>query len=165
MFFATVTERASNMSYIILDLDETISDDRWRQKEINLNIEGMERWHNYHLLAGFDDVCNEQLFRDTGCEIIIATGRYVLYAPITLEWLRRKNILAKIIMFRPNKDTRSPAELKHEQINTLIMQHGVKTEEIFCAYDDCHATCEMYRKRGIDAIQVLNCRKDNDETG
>ena len=45
---------------IILDLDGTIADDKWRHKFINLKVDdAMMRDHEYNSLAGFDDFCNE----------------------------------------------------------------------------------------------------------
>jgi hypothetical protein len=149
------------MSYTIIDLDSTISDDRWRQHHIDITIDNpMQRYHNYHLLAGFDDIANEQLFRPVAPgKLIITTSRPEFYAAITFEWLNRHNIKG-IVLFRPTKCTWSSSALKQEQINTLRLRFGIKPEDIEVAYDDRHEVCAMYKKNKINAIQVLNLRKD-----
>ena len=150
------------MKYIILDLDGTISDDKWREKFINLREQGQYRWHDYHLLAGFDLVCNEQLFRQTEHDIIIITSRSLMYRVITMQWLHINNIQPKYIAFRPSKSTLPSADVKNGLLTSLMLQHSIKLEDIKCAYDDCHEVCVMYRKMGLQAIQVLDRRKDDE---
>ena len=144
---------------IILDLDGTIADDKWRHKFINLKMKDpMMRDHDYNLVVGFDELCNEHLFLDK--EIIIITERPVFYKAITFEWLQRKGIKTKFIVFRPNGNTLPDHELKNIQLTSLMLQHSIKVEDIECAYDDNHAVIKMYEKFGIQAIAVLNRRKD-----
>lgn len=149
------------MSYTILDLDGTISNDKWREKFINLKEQGQYRYHDYHLLAGFDLVCNEQLIRTTN-DIIIITGRHVMYRVITMQWLHINNIKVKYIVFRPTKNDLPPAAMKNYLLTSLMLQHSIKLEDIEIAYDNCHSVCAMYRKMGLQAIQVLNRRNDNE---
>ena len=149
------------MSYIILNLDSTISDDKWRQPMIDLRHEGKLRFHEYHLLAAFDEVVNKQLLNEH--DLIIFTGRLAFYKAITIEWLIRAGIVPKIIKFRDNKCNDSPSQLKHNMLQSLFLGHQIKKEDIICAYDDDYAVCQMYRKNGLQSIQVLNMRKDDED--
>ncbi|MCK5604474.1 hypothetical protein KAR91_21470 [Candidatus Pacearchaeota archaeon] len=151
------------MSYIICELDSVISDDKWREQHINIKTMGMHRLHNYHLLAGFDDVCNEQLFRDDKHELIILTNRPVFYSVITYEWLRKHDINPKAMLFRPTQSTMSPRQQKYDQLMNLFRLYEIKKEDIVAAYDYRHEVCKMYRTEGIHAEQVLNLRKDGDD--
>lgn len=148
------------MSYIILELDSVISDDKWREKHIDIKTMGMHRYHGYHLLAGFDDVCNEQLFSEH--EIIILTDHPVFYSVITYEWLRRNNISPKIMMFRPTQSTMSTRQQRYDQLMSMFRLFDVKKEDIVAAYDYRHEVCKMYRTEGIHAEKVLNISKKED---
>ncbi len=143
---------------IIINLDGTISDDKWRERKINLNMSDMSRYHEYNLLAGFDDVGNEHLFR--GKDIIVFTSRYNFYSAITFEWLRRNNIEPKILMFAPDNMRISHQDLRRQQLTMLFRNDSdIMPEMITTAYDNRHEVCTMYRKEGLHAEQVLNITK------
>lgn len=143
------------MSYIILDLDNTISNDGWRILRIAWDEDksGL-RYHEYQLLAGFDQIGNEGLFRNTACKIIIITGRPAFYAPITLHWLDLHGVNVDTALFRANGDHRSSVQVKHDLLFSWLKRCEVFPVDIACAYDDNHAVIDMYKRAGIKAQHV-----------
>lgn len=138
--------------YIILDLDNCIANDMWRIPAINWQWSNpTHRYHDYHSLAGFDEVGNEDLIWGHGKKILIFTARPVQYAAITHEWLRRKGIEAAEVIMRNNGDHRSSAELKQAMALWLPGNYGIQLDEIAHAYDDREDVVQMYRDMGIAA--------------
>ncbi len=140
------------MSYIILDIDGTIADDRWREDRIDLRMQGNSRYHIYHMLAGFDKVMNKHLFEMSEFGIIIFTSRPLGYACITKEWLKRNLIRPESVMFRPQADLSNHRDLKKRFLKTVIAEVGV--DKIECAYDNRHEVVRMYKDCGVKAEQV-----------
>ena len=140
------------MSAIILDLDNCISDDGWRIRYINWSEENaLRRYHDYHLLAAFDRVGNQELFAKTPHHIVVLTARPILYRAATEEWLRRAGIFPAVLMMRDNDDHQHSRDLKRQQIQAVMQQHNLPAEAIACAYDDRPDVIEMYRELGIKA--------------
>jgi hypothetical protein len=140
------------MNYVILDLDNCIADDGWRIPRIRWDRKDpMERYHEYHSLAGFDTVANTDLFEFGDPAVIILTARPVLYRSITEEWLRRNRISYHHLIMRNNHDHRSSLDLKRHMLHWLPDMYGVPWKSIVAAYDDRDDIVEMYRKHHIDA--------------
>ena len=141
------------MSFIILDIDNTISNDAWRIPRINWKEpDPFQRYHEYHQLSSFDEAGNHDLFQGTPHEIIIMTARPVHYHAQTEEWLLRKGIDPAIILMRNTSDHVHSKELKRQQLLSLKAMHGITREQIVCAYDDRQDVVDMYRRTlGIHA--------------
>lgn len=140
------------MSFIILDLDNTIADDEWRIPRIDwTEKDPFKRYHTYHSLSGFDEADNEELFVDPQHEIIILTARPVYYSSITMEWLKRKNIKPFALLMRNNDDHCTSVELKRKHISWLSRIHRIAAEQIHCAYDDRPDIVQMYKDLGLKA--------------
>lgn len=143
------------MKYIILDLDNTISNDGWRIPRIAWDEDkSFLRYHEYQLLAGFDQIGNEELFRNTACKIIIITGRPAFYAPIALHWLNLHGVNVDTALFRANDDHRSAVQVKHDLLYEFLKRRGIFPVDIACAYDDNHAAINMYKRISIKAQHV-----------
>lgn len=141
------------MSIIILDLDNCISNDEWRIKEIDWQQENpTARYHAYHGLAAFDEPGNTDLFN---ClvphDIVIFTARPMFYNAPTVEWLKRNGVQFSALFMRENNDHTHSKELKRKFLNTLVHAVGVNPGEIACAYDDREDVVDMYKKLGIPA--------------
>lgn len=142
------------MTYIILDLDNTIADDSWRIPRINWQHDDpFRRYHDYHQLSAFDKTGNEHLFKETENRIIIFTSRPVHYRSMTEEWLARKGINTDFLLMRNNSDHCKSVDLKEKMLNWLA-EYGVDLKDIACAYDDRPDVVEMYLKRNIKADLV-----------
>jgi len=143
------------MTFIILDLDNTIANDEWRIKAIDWDCESMfDRYHNYHLLSAFDRPGNLCLFKNSKHDIVIFTARPIHYQAATVEWLVRNGVKVKHLFMRGNDDHQHSVALKEGQLKRLIAFHGIAKNSIACAYDDRPDVIEMYRRNGVAAEQV-----------
>ena len=145
------------MPYAIFDLDNTISDDGWRIKEIDWSKEHpFERYHRYHLLAGFDDFGNQELIEELpeGTEIVLFTARPIFYSAITQEWLERKQINYAALLMRPTDDNSHSVDLKHRQLLKMFKLMDAEPSDIICAYDDRKDVVQMYRDYKIKGYQT-----------
>lgn len=141
----------------ILDLDNCISDDAWRIPRINFNAKDkMLRYHDYHLLAGFDQPCIDTLPWAFHGGYVVFTARPVMYRALTMEWLQRNMPIQPLhVLMRNDADGRSSAEVKADQLRCLLMmpEYGIGQQDVGHAYDDHPAVVEMYRHYGIPATQ------------
>ena len=140
------------MKYVILDLDNVISDDAWRIPRIKQDEPDLfKKYHDYHLLAGFDNFKNQHLvniIESRGHKIIISTGRSEHYRAITEKWLDVYCICPVKIYMRPEEDTRSSSEIKMAHYTKLILT-SVSRHDIACVYDDNPNVITMYKLLGI----------------
>lgn len=141
--------------HIILDLDNCIADDAWRIPRIRWDLrDPMRRYHDYHSVAAWDRVGNEDLLtwvRAGDVRAIILTARPVLYRPGTEEWLLRNSIPHAHLIMRPDDDHRPSLELKRMQLAWVTELYGVPRAAILGAYDDRADVVAMYAAAGIPA--------------
>lgn len=136
---------------IILDLDNTVANDSWRIPRIQWQHKDVNRrYHDYHLLAGFDECRNQELFEGR-TEIAIFTARPVMYRAITEEWLKRNGVFWSHLLMRNDSDHSHSVDLKERQLDWLLSHYKVKFSDITHAYDDREEVIAMYRRRGIPA--------------
>lgn len=146
---------ANHERFVILDLDNCISDDEWRLPEIKWHHDDfVERFHNYHQYAGSDDLGNAHLF-SAQPPVIIITGRPIAYWKLTVRWLQHHRVPYVALMMRPNDDyhTDAPA-LKLLLLHRAFRMLSIKPEDIACAYDDRLDVVSMYRGCGVTAQQA-----------
>lgn len=141
------------MSVIILDLDNCIANDEWRIPSIDWNeTNPTARYHTYHGLAPFDEICNTDLCDAlVPHDIVIFTARPSCYEAPTAEWLRRNGVNFNALFMRPNNNHTNSKVLKRMFLSALVNGYGVNPGSIACAYDDREDVVEMYRKLGINA--------------
>ena len=154
--------------YIILSLDNTISDDSWRVPMIDFEKEDLMGRHNdYHLLSGFDVAGNEWLWQSNDYKIVVLTSRHEFYSAITLQWLKNIDVHPACLIMRENEDYSSGPELKHKQLNAFYKRMEAGPEDIVGAYDDCREVVEMYCSQGISGhvIAIHNEHRDSDLYG
>lgn len=138
------------MKAIILDLDNTISDDAWRIKHIDWTSDDpMTRYNKYHSLAPFDSVGNKELFEGVGHSIFVFTARPVQHRIQTEHWLQMNGISPMAVYMRHNNDHRHSAELKLSQLAWMLCDFGLFVGDIAGAYDDRPEVIEAYKKAGI----------------
>lgn len=143
------------MRYTILDLDNTICNDEHRIKHIQWHHQDpFKRYHNYHLLAGFDAPGNVQLFRGRD-SIIVLTARPIFYRPITEEWLKRNGVNYDVLVMRNDNDHTHSRDLKRKQLNWLPHLYDIALSDIQHAYDDREDVIEMYKEHGVPATRVF----------
>lgn len=140
------------MSFIILDLDNCISDDSWRIPRIKWQVEDpFERYHEYHSLLAFDQSGNRDLYMGCPHQIIVFTARPALYLPQTQEWLLRNGVPTALLMMRANDDHSPSTLLKKNMLESLFKNTDVTAEDIVCAFDDRPEVLSMYLSMGITA--------------
>lgn len=136
---------------IILDLDKTISNDAWRIQHIQWqHKDPNRRYHDYHILAGFDECRNKELFEGRD-EIVIFTARPVMFRAITVEWLARNGVAWTHLLMRNGEDHSHSVDLKERQLNWLVSHYDVPLSKISHAYDDREDVVAMYKRRGVPA--------------
>ena len=145
----------SSVPYVILDLDNCIADDAWRIPRINWQkADPFERYHDYHLLSGFDAVGNEHLLEGVRAgreRAIVFTARPVAYQAVTEEWLRRRGVPCARLIMRNNNDHRPSVELKRKMLHWLPELYDVPWSAVSAAYDDRPDVVSMYREHDIQA--------------
>lgn len=144
--------------YRILDLDNCISDDGWRIKNIWWQHGNPLRYQEYHTLAAYDSFRNAHLVRDAAQQrerIIVMTGRPAMFRASTVEWLRRNGIGFEHILMRNDDDHRPSVDVKKTQLDWLHGLYSVKVSEITSAYDDRPEICDMYMDNGIHNANVV----------
>lgn len=138
--------------FVILDMDNTISNDAWRIPRINWSLEDpSKRYHDYHSLSAWDEPGNTELFLNSQHNIAVFTARPIAYRAITEEWLKRAGVDYNILIMRNEGDHRHSRDMKRTQLHYLLAHYEIGYDQIIAAYDDREDVVEMYRKFGISA--------------
>ena len=144
------------MSIVILDLDNTISDDGWRIPKIKWDATNLfDRYHDYHGLGAYDNSANKHLFEDTPHEIVIFTARPTHYRAPTEEWLRINGIRPIAVVMRHTIDHSTSVDLKRKQLGWFCGAYNKNVDDIVCAYDDLDDVISMYLAAGLKAEKVI----------
>lgn len=140
------------MGIVILDLDNTISDDEWRRPFIDWTQPDQEiRYRAYHQQCLRDEAGNRVLFEHIAHDIVIFTSRPECCRQLTEAWLRRHHIPAQELFMRANGTTRSSVDIKREHLQSLLSLHRCTVQDITCAYDDHPPVVAMYHALGLHA--------------
>lgn len=141
--------------FLILDLDNCISDDEWRVPMINWEHQDLfQRFHTYHIHAFGDRAENTHLF-SAEPPVVIMTGRPFAYWRITTRWLQHNHIPYVALFMRPDGDCHVPApEVKRQQLYRMYGSMWAGPADIVCAYDDRQDIVAMYRAEGLNAERV-----------
>ena len=134
---------------IIVDMDNCISDDKWRIPLIHWsNPNKFLRYHPYHMAAPGDQFCNRHLF--DGRPVTIITSRPIMYKWLTVMWLDYHKIAYKFLFMRQVEDANlTSAEVKRKALRNLTRVWPLK--DISIAYDDRPDVIEMYKMEGVPA--------------
>jgi hypothetical protein len=141
--------------YILVDLDNTIADDKWRLPHIKPKVQDAhDRYHDYHTLSAFDECCNRKLFEVRHTKTIVMTSRPETYKAMTREWLLRNDVPFAMLFMRPKYDLDPSPVLKKRFVNVLNTLYGIQNKSIFAAYDDRQDVVDAYESIGIPARRV-----------
>ena len=142
------------MKYIIVDLDNCISDDKYRRKW--LEAEGMNRKDQlalYHINCIYDNYHPIEFTEEN--QLIIFTGRPEIYRKFTKKWLKVYDIKYKGLYMRPKENYDKSPELKEKMLMSLLEFDPIA--EIVMVYDDRKEILDMYRKFNIPVtIKQIN---------
>lgn len=138
--------------FVLLDIDNCIANDGWRIPSIDWrDADLFRRYHEYHLLAPWDECGNFDLFTGREERIVLLTSRPLFYRRSTQEWLQRHGVNYAHLFMRNNWDHRPSLHIKRGQLEALF-EYGIDIRhQIVCAYDDRPEICVMYREHGIRA--------------
>lgn len=135
------------MTYILLDIDNCISDDEWRIPYIKEND-----WEEYHSNASLDKASNLHVVlcaQQIGADIIVVTGRPEQFREQTASWLILNGVIPSALLMRPNDSKLPSPQLKRELIE------GLDLGKCYCAYDDRQDVIDMYRSIGLKADRIF----------
>ena len=132
----------------IVDLDSTVSDDRWRLWLIDhLAVGHHKKYHAYRIHCDQDVPMNTWIVDESPYPVVFLTARpeYIRYK--TEKWLDENFFSPYELWMRPNDDYRYSPDLKRD----FIRHDGRKIEK---AFDDRKDVVEMYQKMGVEGVLV-----------
>ena len=136
---------------VILDLDNTISDDSHRIPLIDWSREGRERYDAYHRACLMDKCDNRHLFTNQPHTIVIFTGRPEYLRNETKLWLARNQVpFTALFMRKDDEHGISAPVLKLQMLDQLLTWCG-GTDSIAAAYDDHEGVIRAYQLAGLHA--------------
>ncbi len=132
----------------VLDLDNCISDEAWREHLFELHHENPnDRYHKYHDMCLGDHIRNFDVVQElvhSNHAIIIFTARPEIVRAKTVFWLSIYGIHPVLLKMRGHDDTRGSVALKREMLMELPEYYEVKV-----AIDDRQDILDMYAQEGI----------------
>lgn len=134
------------MKVRIVDLDSTISDDRWRQWLIqpdhgSLNDEAV--YHNYHIVCDGDDAINADIVRNSLVPVVFVTSRPAYLREKTEAWLADNGFVYVGLYMRPNGNEWPSPDLKRALV-----------------WKACNELCCDIESVWDDRLDVLDALKD-----
>jgi len=156
--FGDVTLKSITRNIAVLDLDNCISNDGWRQKLIDHTQPFVDdRYARYHAGCESDVYENGETVRflQARYEIIIFTARPELMRAKTARWLNRWRVPVAGVLMRPQDNRESSPELKRSMLRSLPF-----ISRISAAYDDRDDVLKMYQEEQIPLIHKLEVRKE-----
>lgn len=137
----------------IIDLDNCISDDKWRWSLFDLHRPIInERYERYHEACESDSYSNSDVIKSLARQftLVAFTARPESVRIKTRRWLNRWRVPAAGLFMRPNDNHESSVNLKREMLNELRTDTGLK---IFYAIDDRVDILDMYADEGVNICQ------------
>lgn len=148
------------MKLALIDMDNCISDDGWRIPKIDwTQTDKQKRYHEYHMLAKYDQPNIGWIDWTRHDGYVILTARPVLYRELTVEWLQRHMpFQPAAILMRNNNDGRASPDIKRDQLGWLLCEvYEFGRADIGHAYDDHPGVVAMYTENGIPAtVQAIH---------
>lgn len=134
----------------IVDLDSTISDDKWRQWMIDPSQDDSnEKYHSYHLHCDKDHVINRHIVDDSPVPVVFLTARPEYLRKKTEDWLDRNELNYQSLLMRSNHDHSPSPQMKKRAVDTIAILFDFER-----AYDDREDVVQMFRQSGIEAVLV-----------
>ena len=144
-------------SYVIVDLDGCIADDRHRRALID--PEAADPWAGYHDGCYADRLANGSLLRTieaAGWRLIVFTARPERLRSMTMRWLSwtAKITPHDLFMRQPHQAHLSSPELKSAFLDELFAGGEVILSRVVLVVDDRLDVLAMYRRRGLNALRI-----------
>jgi hypothetical protein len=139
-------------SAAIIDLDNCVSDDRWRLPFIQLEKERPnDRYWTYHSYCDSDQPGNAHVIRELSeryDELLVFTSRPETVREKTMSWLSANSIPHALLFMRPDDNHLPSVEMKRLMLSWLPGEYRIEH-----AIDDRHDILDMYRAEGIPSTR------------
>jgi len=143
---------------VILDIDHSISDARWRDHLIP-GAKASGDWSEYYRDMHLDEpiwfvayyvryLASLPLF-----DLVGLTGRPEEHRRVTQHWLRRQHIVLADLIMRPNGDHSQQVEMKIREITARY-----RVEEVAFAIEDREDVVDALRTIGISVLKPCLAR-------
>ena len=137
---------------IIFDIDGTLMDIEHRKKFVE---QKPKDWNSFREMTS-EDTPNLDVFavaialQKAGNRILVASGRNKSQRAITLKQLMGQGLVFQELYLRSDTDYRPDYELKSEMLDKML-EAGYNPTLVF---DDRSSVVDMWRSRGLRAVQV-----------
>lgn len=148
--------------WVIFDLDGTLADIESRRK-LSTKENGKIDWdkffdpNNISLDKPFLKIITvATMFKNSGFNIAILSGRSKATKEATKEWLKKYNVPYHILKMRPTTDKwkyMSDNKLKQHWLDELWPLNERK-DKLFMVFDDRKKVVDMWRKNNLTCCQV-----------
>lgn len=131
-----------------VDLDNCISDDKWRWPLFDLHLpKPNDRYWRYHDACEGDLHDNAHVIRELSAryDLCVATSRPEVVRHKTHNWLRKWNINTLQVFMRPN-DNHEPSTVLKKRMLDWAREQGF---DVQCAIDDRSDILDMYADEGV----------------
>lgn len=135
----------------IIDLDNCVSDDKWRLHMIEEHHEQPnDRFWAYHDSCHLDKHGNANVIANLryNYRLLVFTSRPEIVRGKTECWLQKWDIPHDLLFMRPNDNHMTSVDMKR-----LMLSWVPDGYNITHAIDDRHDILEMYRSKGIQSTQ------------
>jgi len=149
---------AAHAPIVIVDIDGTVADVRHRLHHIQ--GPGRKNWKAFFEAMDRDLPIPAVIERVRTLakenEIVLVTGRPQTYEARTRAWLEKHDVPFSRLMMRRAGDRRQDYVTKED----LLLELPV--DRIILAIDDRVPVCEMYRRHGIEVVEVRSDEENQD---
>jgi hypothetical protein len=133
--------------YVLCDVDNTISDARWRDHLIG-------QWDEYYMAGEHDHPVTPMIRLVNSLSLLSArvihlTGRPEQWRGLTLSWMVRHKVLSHGLLMRPEGDYRPQRELKP----ALAMEQPW-WPQVRLVVDDREDVLEAFRALGVHTLRA-----------
>lgn len=131
----------------IIDLDNCISDEKWRQHLCQLDLfKPNDRYWAYHEACPRDTRQNAHVVEELARNytLVVFTARPECVRRKTERWLKKWNVPYDLLCMRPNDNHEPSVPLKRQMLLTLPAEYDVQY-----AIDDRMDVLDMYADEGV----------------
>ena len=142
------------MKWIITDLDHTMADGKWRDREIPTRSTS-EDWDKYHEQSIYDQpipamIAMLNALASQGIYSAIVTARPEKWRSLTMRWLRGVDVTIHALLMRGDDDYRPSPLVKVDLVNKFFA-HDIQS--VLFAIDDRDDIITAYRGMGLNCLQ------------
>ena len=139
------------MKLVVVDIDGTLSDFRWRERFVDDK-------ELYYELAERDfphkDIGELVWMLAKSYNIIICTGRKQKDMKMTADWLENQGIPFNELIMRPDGDDRPDHVAK-----IAAFEKRYQLSDIFFVLEDRQSVVDAWREKGVRVLQVDNYQR------